>query len=227
MARPNLPQPCASGNMGTPLTAMVSAPASLRPARRGTTRSGSRQPRDPCRPGGELRSTDRSTGISTCTTSARAASERGTKVHSATINLLDSHWRRARALTRESVRAAPDSGIEAQWHCRTSVATRASCSTVPCRCSPVGPSPLFPERPNPAVRPLQPAIIRAELPCATAARTTPLIGVPLSRLRASGGEGVLAAFFGVQSRGRTPRRAKKEPRNAEPRHTRRQRRRHA
>jgi len=42
-----------------------------------------------------------------------------------------------------------------------------------------GPSPLFPERPNPAVHPLQPAIIRAELPCATAARTTPLIGVPL------------------------------------------------
>ena len=49
---------------------------------------------------------------------------------------------------------------------------------------PGGPSPLFPERPNPAVHPLQPAIVRAELPCATAARTTPSIGVPLRVWRA-------------------------------------------
>ena len=41
----------------------------------------------------------------------------------------------------------------------------------------------------------------------------------------SGGEGVLAVFDGVQSRGRTPGEHKKEPRNAEPRHPRRQHRR--
>ncbi len=71
------------------------------------------------------------------------------------------------------------------------------------RCPPGGPSPLFPERPNSAVHPLQPAIIRAELPCATAARTTPLIGVPL-RVYALAVEGASWPSFLVLSRGDGP-----------------------
>ncbi len=62
---------------------------------------------------------------------------------------------------------------------------------------------------NDLIRPSIPSNPRSIGPSCrfAAARTTPSIGVPLQRLRAFGGEGVLAVFFGVQSRGKDPRRS--------------------
>ncbi len=117
-----------------------------------------------CRPAGGPPDHEPAFFISTCTTRARRDSEGDTKVHAATGILQVGHWRWADASAR---RVSEPPGVAGSRH--SDIAERMRRHGCPAQGSlpiarPWGPSPLFPARPNPAVHPLQPAIIRAELP---------------------------------------------------------------
>lgn len=180
-----------------------------------------------CRPGGALRSTNTPSSSRHVRRARAVTAKDGTKVHAATIILYDRHRRRARAPPREGVRSARIAGSRHSGTAGRATRQGRPASRFHVRCPPVGVHPL--SFLNDLIRPSTPSNPRSFGPSCRVPRlpAPPLrSGFPCASSR-SGGEGVLAVFFGVQSRGRSPRRAKKEPRNAEPRHPRRQRRRHA
>jgi hypothetical protein len=178
-----------------------------------------------CRPGGALRSTNTPSSSRHARRARAVTAKDGTKVHAATIILHDRHRRRARAPPREGVRSARIAGSRHSGTAGRATRQGRPASRFHVRCPPVGVHPL--SFLNDLIRPSTPSNPRSFGPSCRVPRlpAPPLrSGFPCasSRFRWRGRPGRL--FW---SRGRTPRRAKKEPRNAEPRHPRRQRRRHA
>ena len=161
-----------------------------------------------CRPAGGSPEHEPAFIILTCTTRARRVSKGGTKVHAASGILQVGHWRWADAPARQGVRAAPGSEIEAQRHCRASDVTQASCIRFHVHCPPVGVHPL--SFLNDLIRPSSPSNPRSFGPSCryAAARTTPLIGVPL-RVFALRWRGRPGRLFWCSVEGTNPRRAKK------------------
>ena len=220
------PSPCASRSGGMPphRVGLSSGFAAL--CQVGCTAGITTSALGSCRPGGALRSTNPPSSSRHARRARAVTAKGGTKVHAATIILHDSHRRRVRdqrgrvsepprvAGSRHSGTADEQRDKGVLFPGSMSAARRAVHPlsflndlirpSTPSNPRSFGPSCRVPRLPAPP--------LRSGFPCASA------------RFRWRGRPGRL---FWCSVEGTDPRRAKKEPRNAEPRHPRRQRRRHA